>query len=314
MEIRESVVEDVALVDPIRRAVFPWHCASVATQENWFRNNPPEGKPLRLSALVDDRLVAFGAANLNVMAANPGEGMLYLVVDPSFRGRGIAKALFDRLIEHAREIGAYRVQSYAYDEPQTLEWAVRQGYEAGASERWSMVDPRALPPMPDIPPGVEIVSQELLGPEKAHAVDVEAFLDEPGDVPNAGMPYEMYLNHIWNAPDFDREVSVAAMVDGIPVATTNLEVNRLTGRAMSSGTSTLPQYRGRGLAKLMKSVSLRRAAEKGVTGAYTCNDYTNAPMLAINDWLGYKVIGGTRSMLKTLETSPITTTEGGLNR
>ena len=69
-------------------------------------------------------------------------------------------------------------------------------------------------------------------------------------------------------------------------------------KAMSSGTSTLRQFRGRGLAKLMKSVQLRRAAAKGVTAAYTCNDYSNAPMLAINNWLGYKVIGGARSLLK----------------
>ena len=300
MEIRDAVIEDIARVDPIRRATFPWHVASLATQENWFRTNPPEGKPLRLSAFIDSRLVGFGMSSLNVMAANPGESGMFLIVDPQARGRGVAKELHDRLIEHVREIGAHRVQAHALDSPQVLAWARRQGFEVGANERWSVVDPRELPPMPAIPAGVEIVSLEELGPVTSHAVDTEAFLDEPGDVPNGGMPYEMFLNQIWNAPDFDREVSVAAVVDGVPAATTNLEVNRATGKAMSSGTSTLRQFRGRGLAKLLKSVSLRRAADKGVTAAFTCNDYTNAPMLAINDWLGYKVIGGSRSVLKSL--------------
>ncbi|HZM82322.1 MAG TPA: GNAT family N-acetyltransferase [Candidatus Limnocylindrales bacterium] len=298
MEIRESVIEDIARVDPIRRETFPWHVASVATQENWFRHNPPEGKPLRLSAFADGKLVGFGSASLNVMAANPGEGNFYLIVDPRYRGRGIGKQIHDRLLEHLREIGVHRTQAHALDSPEVLEWVQRQGFELGASERWSMVDPRELPPMPDVPPGVEIVGLHEIGPEVAHAVDTEAFLDEPGDVANGGMPYETFLNSLWNAPDFDREVSVAAIVDGVAAATTNLEVNSATGKAMSSGTSTLRPYRGRGLAKLMKSVSLRRAADKGVTAAYTCNDYTNAPMLAINDWLGYKVIGGGRSVLK----------------
>jgi len=300
VEIRESVIEDIALLDPIRRATFPWHVASVATQENWYRHNPPAGKPLRLSAFADGMLVGFGSGALSLTAATPGEGSCYLIVHPEYRGRGIAKQLHDRIVEHLRAIGVRRAQSHALDSPEVLEWAQRQGFDLGASERWSVVDPRELPPMPETPPGVEIVSLEEVGPEVAHAVDNEAFLDEPGDVANGGMPYDMFLNQFWNAPDFDREVSVAAIVDGVPAATTNLEVNHETGKAMSAGTSTLRPYRGRGLAKLMKSVSLRRAAEKGVTVAYTCNDYSNAPMLAINDWLGYQVIGGSRSVLKKL--------------
>jgi GNAT superfamily N-acetyltransferase len=300
VEIRETIVEDIAQVAPIRRATFPWHVASLATQENWFRTNPPEGKPLRLSAFIDGRLVAFGAGSLNITAATPGEGSFSLIVHPEYRGRGVAKAVHDELIEHLRAIGVQRVQAYTLDSPEVVAWAQRHGWELGASERWSVADPRRLPPMPETPAGVEIVALEEIGPQAAHAVDTEAFKDEPGDVANGGMPYEMFLNQFWNAPDFDREVSVAAVVDGVPAATTNLEVNRELGKAMSSGTSTLRPYRGRGLAKLMKSVSLRRAADKGVTAAYTCNDYTNAPMLAINDWLGYEVIGGSRSMLKKL--------------
>jgi GNAT superfamily N-acetyltransferase len=306
--IREAVVEDIAQVDPIRRAVFPWHSASLATQENWFRTNPPQAKPLRLAAFVDragdgtggGRLVGFGSASLNIVAAEPGQGFVYLLVDPGFRGQGVGKALFDRLEQHLRDIGVRRAQAHALDDPSVLAWAQRQGFEIGANERWSMVDPRELPPMPPVPAGVEVVSLGELGPEAAYGVDTQAFLDEPGDVPNGIMSYEQFMNQIWNSPDLDHEVSIAAIVDGVPAATTNLEVNPATGRAMSAGTSTLREFRGRGLAKLIKSVSLRRAAEKGVTAAFTANDYSNAPMIAINDWLGYKVIGGSRSVLKKL--------------
>jgi GNAT superfamily N-acetyltransferase len=300
VEIRETVIEDIAQVDPIRRATFPWHVASVRTQENWFRTNPPAGKPLRLSAFADGKLVAFGNASLNLMAAKPGEGMFYLLVHPEYRGRGIGKQVHDKLVEHLRSIGVRRAQGYALDAPEVLAWAQRQGFEPGASERWSVVDPRRLPPMPQIPAGVEIVGLDQLDVDTVYKVDSEASMDEPGDVETTAMPYEIFLNQIWNAPDFDREVSVAALVDGKPVAVSNLEVNTLTGKATSSGTSTLRDYRGRGLAKLMKSVQLRRAAAKGVTAAYTCNDYSNGPMLAINDWLGYQVVGGSRSVLKTL--------------
>jgi RimJ/RimL family protein N-acetyltransferase len=49
----------------------------------------------------------------------------------------------------------------------------------------------------------------------------------------------------------------------------------------------MPQYRGRGLAKLVKAAALHRAAAAGVEGAYTANYDGNTPMLAVNDWLGY---------------------------
>jgi RimJ/RimL family protein N-acetyltransferase len=50
---------------------------------------------------------------------------------------------------------------------------------------------------------------------------------------------------------------------------------------------TLPEFRGRGLAKLVKAAALHRAAEAGVHGAYTANYDGNTPMIAVNEWLGY---------------------------
>jgi GNAT superfamily N-acetyltransferase len=47
-------------------------------------------------------------------------------------------------------------------------------------------------------------------------------------------------------------------------------------------------YRGRGLARLVKVASLRRARERGLTEAYTGNDESNVPMLRVNASLGYQ--------------------------
>lgn len=52
-------------------------------------------------------------------------------------------------------------------------------------------------------------------------------------------------------------------------------------------TGTLRAYRGRGLAKLAKTDSLRRARAAGCAEAFTGNDGENGPMLAINAGLGY---------------------------
>ena len=47
---------------------------------------------------------------------------------------------------------------------------------------------------------------------------------------------------------------------------------------------------GAALSELLKRHALARAAAKGVTMALTDNDETNAPMLAVNDKLGYRPV------------------------
>jgi hypothetical protein len=44
----------------------------------------------------------------------------------------------------------------------------------------------------------------------------------------------------------------------------------------------------RGLAKLAKADSLRRARAAGLTDAFAGNGAENAPMPAVNRWLGYE--------------------------
>jgi GNAT superfamily N-acetyltransferase len=90
-----------------------------------------------------------------------------------------------------------------------------------------------------------------------------------------------------------------AIVDGVAVAGTFVEADLATGRSWSGFTGVLREHRGRGLAKLVKSVSLRRAVATGITAAYTSNDGENAPMLAVNTWLGYQITAAQRSYQKS---------------
>ncbi|MGB2874292.1 MAG: GNAT family N-acetyltransferase, partial [Gaiellaceae bacterium] len=53
-------------------------------------------------------------------------------------------------------------------------------------------------------------------------------------------------------------------------------------------TATLPELRGRGLARLAKLASIRRAVEEGITEILTGNDPDNLPMRELNRRLGYR--------------------------
>jgi RimJ/RimL family protein N-acetyltransferase len=74
-----------------------------------------------------------------------------------------------------------------------------------------------------------------------------------------------------------------------PVALAFLLVNPEAGVAVNEMTGTLKEYRGRGLARLAKLAAIRWAAEEGFHEIGTGNDSENAPMLALNQSLGYEV-------------------------
>lgn len=299
MQIREAVIEDVPAFDRIRRAIFPWHVASVAAQRNWFNATMPEAKPVRPVAFIDGEVAGFALGKLNAYTSEEGVAWMYVLVDPSYRGRGVGGALCDIVVSHLDGLGVRKIQVDVNDFDAAQKFASDRGFRQGHSDRYSGVDPRSLPPLPEVPAGVELVALGTQSPEAMHYLDSTAGADEPGDVSFDGMPFDEWMMRVWHHPDHDKDVSTVALVDGVPAAFTFMEVNRDSGRAWTNGTATLREYRGRGLAKLVKSVALRKAADCGVTIALTANDFTNKPMLAVNDWLGYKPVGRTWSYVRT---------------
>lgn len=298
MQIRRVTDDDMEQVNRVRQDSYPWHTNSVESQRAWLRSMPEAARRLDLVAEQDGRIIACGSGQIELTAPKPHVASAGITVHPDFRRQGVASALYAQIESHLRDIGARTMQIHALDEPYALDWGKRLGFELGAQDRFLVVDPRALPPAPPAPDGVSVVSIGEAGPEAVFGVDDISARDEPGDVGYAGMPYEEWLQRFWALVDHD--VSMVAVVDGTPAAITLLQVNRETGRAMSNGSGTLREFRGRGLVKLAKSVSLRRAADAGVTQAFTGNDETNKPMLAINSWLGYQFVGGSRSLVKQL--------------
>jgi GNAT superfamily N-acetyltransferase len=237
-----------------------------------------------LVAVCGGEVVAWGSAGLNVWTSEPGQSELSIYVHPDHRKQGIGTTLADRLHQHLTEVGAIRVRTFV--QPEGLEFARNLGYDGTRRMHYSGVDVRALPAQPQTPDGIELVTLDQVEPRQAYTADTIAGLDEPGDAPMDAVGYDEWLEEIWRGPSLDKSLSVAAMVGDEIVCFTVVET--AGDRAWSGMTGTIPSYRGRGLAKLVKSVALRRAAAAGITHAYTSNDDENAPMLAINNWLGYE--------------------------
>ncbi len=169
-------------------------------------------------------------------------------------------------------------------------FAEQHGFGHTHTRRISGVDPRTVDTSELDSARAQIVSLREAGPKQTFVVDAESVLDEPSDDAIDAVEYEQWVRDHWEHPDLDFDVGRAAVVDGKAVAIAYVIVNLDSRRAFNGYAGTLRAYRGRGLARLAKLGVMRRLAELEIALVVTENDETNAPMLAINERLGYTPI------------------------
>jgi GNAT superfamily N-acetyltransferase len=296
--IRTAVPDDADGLASLRRATYPYLVRSAAAIRYRLVNRDPAERAETYVAEDSEKGTIIGAAwaELSVWTSEQGAAGLNLHVHPDHRHRGAGTALVEAAHAHLGDIGARTVHSFCTED--SAGFAQNLGYEMRRQVHYSGVDPRVLPPQPGTPGDVTLLPLSEVEPRLAYDADATASLDEPGDLQADAMTYEDWFRDVWVSPAQNLPLGVAAMVDGKVACFTAVETDG--DRAWSGFTGTVPEHRGRGLAKLVKSVALRRAAEAGVTAAYTSNDDGNPAMLAINDWLGYRRVATHLTCLRHL--------------
>jgi GNAT superfamily N-acetyltransferase len=132
---------------------------------------------------------------------------------------------------------------------------------------------------------------------KLHALAELTRRDVPTSFPIPQQPFEDFVERM-KMPDRRRDRLWIAMDGREPVAFSFLRFPPVRGQVWTGYTCTHPDYRGRGLARGIKLQSLAQAAELGVPTVLTDNDSENAPMLHINQRLGYDARRGFISFVK----------------
>ncbi|NES31541.1 GNAT family N-acetyltransferase [Micromonospora terminaliae] len=295
--IRPARPEDAPGVVALRTTVHPYLVRGVESTRHMIAQPPPEEDWAAWVAEADGQVVGWVSAYRysHTSAANVGE-VSTLHVHPAHRLRGAGTALLDAALAHLRRIGVKRLLTLS--QPESLPFARRHGFTPSRELRYSALDLRPAPPMPEPPPGVRLLTATEVDPRRIHRVDAEASVDEPGDVPTDALGYDIWHHEVWENVGLDREASTVVEVDGALVAVSL--VKRDGDRMWSDFTGTVPAHRGRGLAGLAKRAALHRAAAGGVRTAYASNDEANAPMLAVNARLGYRPVASQWSCLRDL--------------
>jgi GNAT superfamily N-acetyltransferase len=135
---------------------------------------------------------------------------------------------------------------------------------------------------------------------KLHALHELTSQDEPHTLPIVPETLETYMARM-SAPDRLPDRMWIALDANRVVAISYLRFPPVRGAIWTGFTGCDPEYRGRGIARAVKLQSLAHAVELGVSHVRTANDTQNAPMLHINETLGYTLRPGFVGYLKRVE-------------
>lgn len=121
---------------------------------------------------------------------------------------------------------------------------------------------------------------------KLHELDAMTRQDIPTTLPITPEAYEDFVRRA-HSPDRPRDRYWIALDADKPVAISYLRYPPVHGTVWTGYTCSHPGYRGRGLARAVKLQTLAQAVGLGIPSVRTDNDSENAPMLHINERLGY---------------------------
>src|SRR3954471_6523257 len=288
--LREGKREDFGSATELLNRVWPHRVGSELGLRHAAEAEPPRAHRRYWAAEDGGRLVGWATAAIEDQSAEC-PGFLQVSVAPESRKAGLGSALFERCEAHLAHVGVATVMSFTTSEEAPQRLATAHGFRHTSTTRISGVDPRTVEPG-TAPPGVALRPLSGLEPRKVYELDAQAMLDVPGEIAMDNVEFEQWLEDYWRDPDTDLDASVAAVIDHTPVAFSHLRIDA-GGRAITEMTGTLRDYRGRGLAQLVKSATLVNAAKRGVELVFTENDETNGSMLRVNEKLGYRPIGST---------------------
>jgi GNAT superfamily N-acetyltransferase len=204
---------------------------------------------------------------------------------PEHRRRGVGTALLQRLASHAESCGYDEVGSMV-DDPGSLAFAQRFGFsEIGRQvEQVRAVGPDE--PWPSVPGGIEVVTvaerPDLL-PRLYHELALPAFEDMP-----TPRKVEITLEQ-WEAEWLNRPEATFVALAGdetVGMAGLNHDADQ-PDRAENTLTAVRRDWRGRGLAQMLKETATAWASAHGIREIYTWTQTGNENMRAVNERLGF---------------------------
>jgi GNAT superfamily N-acetyltransferase len=277
--------DDVDAFLAVRRAIDPEH----AIARPAYRKHITAPGRVDLVARRDGVAVAAAFVEPHQGNVDGSTGYVSVRVLAEERRRGVGTLLFRTLSERAHAAGWSELYSVGrHDDADTLDYLGKRGFaEVLCMQELSLEVSSADAGLVDTPDRVEL---RVLGPELEHAI-YEVAREVYTDVPQE--------NGIWISEDFERwrsdELPAHAVRECCFAALAGREVvgyatlhDAGRGVGLHAMTGVTRAWRGRGVARALKSAQIAAAQAAGLRELRTTTAFANAPMLHVNELLGYR--------------------------
>lgn len=284
----------------------PSHRAGAELTRHRDDNLDPRVRILRLVAETPGNpAVGFGHIMHSWWNFHPRRFVMRIVVDPPAQGRGIGSAVYDRLLSELQTWDPELVRGDARgDNHSTRAFLAHRGFRE-LRRRWhSTLDVVAartdvLEPAAERAEqsGIRIVTfSEELGSgtrdevlRMMHDAEAEISTDEPAMDPGGEvLSFDAFVRTEITAPNALPDANFLAKDGPRIVGVSRLERDLSNPNALHQAfTGVRPAYRGRGIAQALKLRTVEYARRHGFRTIETANDSVNAPMLHINEVMGF---------------------------
>jgi len=315
---RPALLEDAELASDLITASYPELPEDPVLKKYFWAHPRAEWRTARFIAELDgDPVALLGWTHAPWEQLPDRNSYVEVYLDRAKLAVELAASLYERVATDAQADGALVLEvQLVEDETEMREALDRLGYERDRTEKvWELdlvkhgprlVGEARAAKAEAQTAGIEMVTlADWNDPDalrKLHALAELTRRDIPSSYPIPTQPYENFVERM-NTPDRRGDRVWAASDAGNPVALSFLRFPPVRGQVWTGYTCTHPDYRGRGLARGVKLQTLAQATELGIPSVLTDNDSENAPMLYINETLGYDARIGFISFVKRVKSN-----------
>jgi len=315
---RPAKLEDAELASDMITASYPELPEDPVLKRYFWAHPRTEWRTERFIAELDGKPVALVGWTHGPWEQVPARNCYVEVyIDRARLGTDLAMSLIERMATGAQSDGAEVLETQVVeDEAEMIEALGRLGFERDRIEKvWELnlakhgerlVAEGQAARAKAQGQGIDMLTladwNEPDSLRKLHALAVLTRRDMPTSYPLPPQPYESFVERM-NTPDRRTDRVWVASDAGNPVALSFLRFPPVRGHVWTGYTCTHPDYRGRGLARGVKLQTLAQAASLGIPSVLTDNDSENAPMLHINQTLGYDARPGFISFVKRVKSN-----------
>jgi GNAT superfamily N-acetyltransferase len=303
MTLRPAGLDDAAFVADILTERYPDDPEDPKLMRHWWTVVDPEATVERFIASEGGADIGYASRSHESWAKMPARfGRMSCVLRPASWSAARVDALLAAMEERQRADGAKKVTMWVWeDDPDPIAVLEKRGFREERRERFWELDlvegrGRITKMAAESRERMKTEGIRLLtlaeddDPkklEKLKRMSDEAESDIPTTVPHVTLTMTEFMKW-FDSPGLRPDRSWIARDGDDIVGISQLSYPPVRGIVATDWTGMARKARGRGIARALKCETLMQAIALGVDRVRTDNDSTNAPILHINETMGYR--------------------------